>query len=551
MPILNWIGKEAVINHDKEVLFRLLKKIKSISVGKNSQNLIIHGDNLEALKSLMPFYYEKIKCIYIDPPYNTGNEKWVYNDKVNSPKIKKWLGKVVGGESEDLCRHDKWLCMMYPRLRLLRELLSDDGAIFISINYLELYHLRSLCDEIFGESNFLQLVSVESASTASFRSINLCPVNVAEYILMYAKDKDKFSENIIYIESKYSEDYSHYIENYNDDPKKWKLKKIDNYIYKREGVNNWREFKEKYGKIWKEIRYQLKSEFAEKNKNKVVSLNTLQKPSKTIQELITKSKQKRGVVFVHQREKTNDIYIYNGRTLAFYGSKFREVDGVYKVSEILTNIWNDISFLSLGHEGEVDFKNGKKPIKLIKRIINLCCSKNDLILDSFAGSGTTGHAVMDLNKEDGGNRKFILVEMEKDIAKKITAKRIKRSIKKYKYKERFEYCELDKPLFNNEGQIDESCNFNQLATYIYFTETQTNIDKNKIKNNFIGSFNETDYFLIFKGKDKNVLNKTFIRKLKKSDNKKVIYADKCLIDNDILNEMNIEFKQIPYQIKIY
>ncbi len=155
MPTLNWIGKEAVVNHDKEVPFRLLRKVKSASVGDNSQNLIIHGDNLEALKALMPYYAGKIKCIYIDPPYNTGNESWVYNDKVNSPKIKKWLGKVVGRESEDLCRHDKWLCMMYPRLKLLRDLLSEDGVIFISIDDNEVSGLKFLCNEIFGEENFL------------------------------------------------------------------------------------------------------------------------------------------------------------------------------------------------------------------------------------------------------------------------------------------------------------------------------------------------------------------------------------------------------------
>ena len=129
MPILNWIGKDAVVNHDKDVPFRLLKKNKSKSVG-DSENLIIEGDNLEALKALLPHYQNKIKCIFIDPPYNTGNENWVYNDNVDSPKIKKWLGKVVGGEDEDLSRHDKWLCMMYPRLKLLRKLLRNDGLLF-------------------------------------------------------------------------------------------------------------------------------------------------------------------------------------------------------------------------------------------------------------------------------------------------------------------------------------------------------------------------------------------------------------------------------------
>lgn len=142
MPTLNWIGKEAVVNHDKEVPFRLLKKVKSASVGK-SRNLILHGDNLQALKALMPYYTSKVKCIYIDPPYNTGKENWIYNDKVNSPKILKWLGKTVGGESEDLCRHEKWLCMMYPRLKMLKDLLSEDGVIFISIDDNEVHNLKT------------------------------------------------------------------------------------------------------------------------------------------------------------------------------------------------------------------------------------------------------------------------------------------------------------------------------------------------------------------------------------------------------------------------
>src|SRR3989338_5390770 len=185
MPTLNWIGKEAVVNHDKEVPFRLLKKVKSASVGENSQNLIIHGDNLEALKALMPYYKGKIKCIYIDPPYNTGNEKWVYNDNVNSPKIKKWLGKVVGGESEDLCRHDKWLCMIYPRLKLLRDLLSDDGVIFVSIDDNEYTHLKKILDDIYWDTNFLGTIIWQTATDNN-------PSQVAiqhEYVLTYAKNK--------------------------------------------------------------------------------------------------------------------------------------------------------------------------------------------------------------------------------------------------------------------------------------------------------------------------------------------------------------------------
>ena len=192
-----------------------------------------------------------------------------------------------------------------------------------------------------------------------------------------------------------------------------------------------------------------------------------------------------------------------------------------------------------------------KPVRLLERIIQLATKSDDIVLDSFAGSGTTGHAVMNLNKEDGGNRKFIMVEMEDAVAKDITAERVRRAIKKYDYKDGFEYCELDKPLFNEEGQIEAECDFKQLATYIYFTETQTNIDPKRIDANFIGELGATEYYLIYKGKDKNDLDKSFLKKLKKTDDKKVVYADRCLLDSETLIEYNIVFKQIPYEVKIY
>lgn len=161
MPTLHWIGKDKVVNHHQEVPYRVLEHKYGFRDGKQSiedtgsGNMIIHGDNLLALKALLPKYQGRIKCIYIDPPYNTGNEKWVYNDNVNDPHIKKWLGEVVGTEGEDLSRHDKWLCMIYPRMVLLHKLLSDNGVIFISIDDNEYASLKILCDEIFGQKNFV------------------------------------------------------------------------------------------------------------------------------------------------------------------------------------------------------------------------------------------------------------------------------------------------------------------------------------------------------------------------------------------------------------
>ncbi|MCX6734912.1 MAG: site-specific DNA-methyltransferase [Candidatus Peregrinibacteria bacterium] len=514
MPTLNWIGKDAVVNHDKEVPFRLLKKEKFSSVG-NSQNLVIHGDNLEALKALMPFYAGKVKCIYIDPPYNTGNEGWVYNDKVNSPKIRKWLGKVVGRDLEDLCRHDKWLCMMYPRVKLLKDLLSDDGAIFVSIDDVEQSNLRALLDDIFGEDNFITNVIWEK---------NYSPRNDAKYfsashdfILIYAKSKSKWNRNLLLRTEKQNKYYKF---DDNDGRGLWRPDNVLVKTFSESGV------------------------FGIKNPN---TGETLYPP--------------RGSCYRFSAERAKQLLVEN----KFYFGK----DGMGKpqlkryLSEVKQGvvpqtIWR---YEEVGHNqtGKNELNklvgmnvfDSPKPVSLIKHILQIATDKNDLVLDSFAGSGTTGHAVLDLNKEDSGDRKFILVEMEDSVAKDVTAQRIKRAIKQYDYKDGFEYCELSKPLFDEKGQIENTCSFDQFATYIYFTETQTNIDPAKVSGNYIGEYAETEYYLIYKEKSENVLSKLFLKMLRKTDGVKVIYADKCLLDDDTLEKHNIIFKQIPYEVKIY
>ncbi|WP_416204252.1 site-specific DNA-methyltransferase [Xanthomonas euvesicatoria] len=190
MPTLHWVGKSKVVNHHHDVPFRLLDKQYSFraNIGtpaNSNNNSIIHGDNLEALKSLLPEYEGKVNCIYIDPPYNTGNEGWVYNDAVNDPKIKKWLGQVVGKEGEDLSRHDKWLCMMYPRIKLLHRLLADDGVIFVSIDDNEEQSLRSLMNEIFGQRNFLTNFIWRKVDSPNDNKVAVTPDH--EYIVGYAK----------------------------------------------------------------------------------------------------------------------------------------------------------------------------------------------------------------------------------------------------------------------------------------------------------------------------------------------------------------------------
>ena len=196
MPTLNWIGKDKVVSHHQDVAFKVLDHKYGFTVkGKqdfetNSGNKIIHGDNLEALKSLLPEYEGRVDVIYIDPPYNTGQENWVYNDNVNHPKIKKWLGEVVGRDEEDFTRHDKWLCMMYPRLKIINKLLSDSGVIFMSIDDNEQVNLRYLCDEIFGKRNFISTFSWEKKKKGSHLDNYI--TTVKEYVHTYAKDKKSF-----------------------------------------------------------------------------------------------------------------------------------------------------------------------------------------------------------------------------------------------------------------------------------------------------------------------------------------------------------------------
>ena len=196
MPTLQFKGKVFVQNHHLAVPFHELQPVKSKSLTKPPNlhdNLIVEGDNLAALKALLPTYHGKIKCIYIDPPYNTGNEGWAYNDNVNSPMMREWLGKTV--DREDLTRHDKWCCMMMPRLRLLRELMRDDGAIFVSIDDNEMHRLRCLMDEVFGEENFV--------ATVIWQKI-FSPKNTAkhfsedhDFIVVYTRRIDRWSPNLL------------------------------------------------------------------------------------------------------------------------------------------------------------------------------------------------------------------------------------------------------------------------------------------------------------------------------------------------------------------
>lgn len=516
MPTLNWIGKEKVINHHQDVPFRVLEhkygfiadpvagNATESEVPTNSGNKIIHGDNLEALKSLLPEYEGKVKCIYIDPPYNTGNESWVYNDNVNHPKIKKWLGEVVGKDGEDLTRHDKWLCMMYPRLKLLHKLLADDGAIFISIDDNEQANLKLICDEIFGGRNFVTNIhwrrSESQNNNAKLLSI------VGEFVVCYCKNKNGLIFNKTELKETAKKEYR-----YEDSKGKFRRGTI---IDNSRGKNIF-EVKSPQGQI-----------------KKIKSIRTED--------------------YFNQKNIEGLIYWTNTGTpyLKLY---LENSDG-----QISSNWFDNVGVNEDSSEAlaamDLNFEFSK-PKSMIEKIIKISSDKNSIVLDSFAGSGTTAHAVMNLNKQDGGNRKFILVELE-DYANDITAERVKRVAKGYGTDKKavegiggsFDYYELGLPLFKADEMLNEEVGTEKIREYIWYSETRTPYSKPETEEYLLGKTDDAVYYFIYEKDRLTTLDYDSLSKIKTKGELYIIYADNCLLPKEFMDRENIIFKKIPRDI---
>nr|WP_258285584.1 site-specific DNA-methyltransferase [Fibrobacter succinogenes] len=579
VPTLNWLGKDAVLNHHLDVPYRTLELKESFNCesGK-SENKIIHGDNLEALKALLPEYEGRVKCIYIDPPYNTGEENWVYNDNVDSPKIRNWLGQVVGKEAEDLTRHDKWLCMMYPRLKLLQKLLSEDGAIFISIDDNEQANLKLMCDEIFGAGNFVSNLIWQKKFSPQNDSKWFSDNH--DFIVCYAKKKYIWHPNLM---ERSLESDSRY-KNPDNDPRG----------------------------PWASTDLAVKSYTKEYDYPIITPSGRMVYPSKGRCWMTSKER-------MDQLIKDNRIWFgMSNDNVPRYKTFLNEVQkGIVPLS-----IW---LYEDVGHNqsAKQELKeifpeehnpfDTPKPTRLIERILQIATDKNSIILDSFAGSGTTAHAVLNMNKQDGGNRKFILVEME-DYADSITAERVRRVIKGYKADKKIELYSKEmtvndlknasdfleeikcireerredfssfKTEFENntlklygvakgdeegtggdfnfyelgpemilDGNLNEHQSVEKIRSYIYYTETGTPIDKENVKESkhefFLGDFDNTAYYLFYKKKEITTLDFDFLSTIQIPSERYVIYADNCVLPKDFLFEHNITFKKIPRDVR--
>lgn len=535
MPTLNWMGKEKVVNHHRDVPYRVLERVPEKGVldsnGSDCGNMIIHGDNLEALKGLLPEYEGKIDCIYIDPPYNTGNEGWVYNDNVNDPRIRKWLGQVVGKEGEDFSRHDKWLCMMYPRLQLLRKLLAPTGAIFISIDDNEQANLKLMCDEIFGQKNFIaNIIWQKRTSPDARKRIS----NGHEYIMLYAKDASDLTQTLR-LAPLDEADARKYRNPDNDPNGPWVSVDFTaqgfrpNQMYQITTPSG-KVIDPPEGRCWKNLESvycSLREEgrlwFGEDGDGVPRQKNYLKdKPGKTTWTWWTNSE------VGHTQEATQELASILGKAVFDY----------------------------------------PKPTRLVERVIQLATKPGSIVLDSFGGSGTTAHAMLKLNEKDGGHRRFILIELS-DYADTVTAERVRRVISGYGEGKNavagidsgFSYYELGPALFDVEEppivsrsaspmiSLNADVPADDVRRYVWHTETRAEyVDRTGECPWLLGEHAQAAYYLVYAPGEETVLDYDLLRGFPVKGSPTVVYANRCALSPDQLEAADVAFKQIPSQI---
>lgn len=570
MPTLNWIGKEAVVKHHKEVPFRLLAPEPDLSCGPaDSGNLIVQGDNLHALKALLPRYAGQVKCIYIDPPYNTGNEGWVYNDNVNSPEIRKWLGEVVGKEGETLDRHDRWLSMMYPRLVLLKQFLREDGAIFVSIDDNEVGNLQGLMREVFGAANEIATIVWEKGKKGDSKLVSV----THEYIVAFARNKallkdrkvkwrrkkpgiDSVLEHYESLRKKYGDDHvsirkemmAWYRALPKGDPRKghkhynWSDKRGLYFAADFAGPDDGRENRPRYAILhpvthqpcampstgWRWEEDTTKAALAEDPPRIHFGKNHTTIPNR------------KSYLFEIDEEPMMSVFYKDGRA------------GTLEVETILG-------------AGAFPFP---KDSEVIADLVGMVVEPGDLVLDSFGGSGTTAHAVLRLNQHLKVPVRFILVELNDDVARNKTRERVRKAIEGYTPlagKKRvpveglgggFQFCSLSAdPLFDADGQIRSDVKFAQLAEFVWFAETGTGFT-GTADSPLLGIHEGRAIYLLYNGilKDKsvgggNVLTGPVFEVLPKFAGPKVIYAAANRMGARASRE-GITFKQTPYALEV-
>ena len=558
MPTLDFKGKQHIYAHHLTVPYRPIEpdESRSCNPAGTDDNLIIHGDNLHALKALLPRYANRIKCIYIDPPYNTGSQAWVYNDRVNSPLMQEWFAQNSPVDGEDLERHDKWLCMMWTRLHLLRELLSDDGVIFVSIDDHEQHHLRMIMDEIFGAETFIACLAAVLNLKGSRDNRGFTTTH--ESVLVY----EKVARSATLHEVPLRDDD---IDDWLQDDVGW-YKKGANLKYSGENAPREKRpnlfypiYVHENGtvgvdpksdtsvELWpiadgnQEVTWRWGRDTVAANPNEILAVR-----SGISWTLHKKQRPPVGVVPSKKPKST------------FYSPKYSATTATTTVKEIFDNTRT--------------FDYPKSPHFLADLISIAGVGTNDIVLDSFAGSGTTAHAVLVLNKEDGGNRKFILIECE-DYADTITAERVRRIIngvpnaRDASLREglggSFTYGTLGKPIEMERMLTGEALpSYESLATHLLYIASgiSVGVDALEQKNGdgLFHSADKIDYYLLYKPdleylrSNEAMLNLERAKRIHNTNRqhggKAIVYAPGKYIGQRELTGMGITFCQLPHAL---
>jgi adenine-specific DNA-methyltransferase len=550
VPSIEFKGKSFIENHHFSIPHHTLElSAKDSVLPKGEQpslsgNLIIEGDNLIGLKSLLPTHAGKIKCAYMDPPYNTGNEGWIYHDNYsNHPLFLDWLEQEVGKEGEDYRRHDKWLCMMWPRLKIIKDLLCEDGVIFISIDNNEVHRLRMVMDEIFGVANYIENFVWKKSYGGGAKE--KYAVTLHEYVLLYAKSKEKCGELWLRPKEDAEKRYYKFQDEKVDQRGPYRLKPL-------EATQSMDERKNLAypiplpggGEIWpKRQWWWAKQRALEALKNNELVFTTSEK----------------GTTVSYKQ------YLRDELGAVQKSKPFSIIDGVYTQhgTANLTDLFGDVPFAF------------SKPAQLIASFVEMSTSQDDIILDCTAGSGTTGQAILQLNQEDSGNRRFVLIQQKHDtrddkkkktnVCRDITRERVKRVIEGKNAPATggsFSYARLsEKPMLGDYRLMDEPPPFRTLAEYIFHTETSETLNGRPIneENGWIGEHAGQSYYLLYRPdvESDRALDAVFLNEvaLKDKNFDLVVYCEKLHLDRRDLRDWEqktgkkIRTAFVPFELK--
>ena len=544
MPTLHWLTRDRDIRTAASVPYRLLGEASELSTGDiDAGNMLIQGDNLEALKALLPFYAGQVKCIYIDPPFNTGQALEFYDDNLE---------------------HSIWLGIMYARLELLRELLAQTGTIAIHLDDEELAYCIIVLDEIFGRKNRINICTFRQGAAVGHKAINPGVVTVTNYVVIYARDKAySWKPNRGFTKRQRDPRYASYIENYEENYANWRIIPLSQAFAQTSGEKP-REKKKRLGEQYeKEF-----NEFVHKNADRVIRTDrpAYEGIGQETRNMVDKSKDDPNHVYLQVRQGYSDIYMQNGERWLFYRDKLKEIDGELVSGEPLTNLWDDLRSNNLHNEGDVKFPKGKKPEALIKRIFELFTDPGDFVLDSFLGSGTTAAVAHKMG------RRYIGIEMgdhafthcRPRLQKVIDGEQggISKSVN-WQGGGGFRFYRLGPTVFDETGQIRRDIDFAVLAVHVWFCETRSPWN-GKGDSPLLGLYGGQAYALLYNGilgdrrpSGGNVLMHATLDRIRQEiarsntgfDGKLTIYGEQSRLTQTTLERENIVFKQMPYDLK--